>query len=98
MRTTKTEIIDHAKLMLTTHLTHTPIEAATARGCASGAPTTPGCTGVGWEYSTGNRQCVTTDQGLNLEQLDSNGIDSPRFDVVGASRSAAAAFSSGRVC
>jgi len=83
VRTMKTEIIDHAKLMPTTHPTHTSIEAPIARGCDPSASTIPGRAGVDWEYGTGNRRCVTLDRGLDLEQLYPNGIDPPGSGAAG---------------
>jgi len=74
VRTTKTEFLDHAKLMPTTPTTHTFDEAPTAQECASVAPTTPGSTGIVGPVGIGNRRRVVEVHGLNLEQLDPNGV------------------------
>jgi len=74
VRATKTEFLDHAKLMPITSTTHTFDEAPVAQECASVAPTTPGRTGIVEVIGTGNRRRVIEVHGLNLDQLDPSGI------------------------
>jgi len=74
VRTTKTEFLDHAKLMPTTPTTHTFDEAPTAQECASVAPTTPGSSGIVGSFGIGNRRRVIEVHGLYLEQLDPDGV------------------------
>ena len=71
---TKTEFLDHAKLMPTATAIHTFNEAPTAPERVSVAPTTPGSTGIAVSSGISNRRRVVEVHGLNLEQLDPDGV------------------------
>jgi len=71
---TKTEFLDHAKLMPITSTAPTFDEAPVAQENASIAPTTPGRSGNVEVIGTGHRRRVIGVHGLDSEQLDPNGI------------------------
>jgi len=83
VRTKKTEIINHAKLMPTIRSNHKSNEVPTDLGSGSVAPTTPGNIGVERQVGIGRRRCVSVDRSLNLERPDPIVVGSHGSDVVG---------------